>query len=257
MGGTGVSVLRSLLSKPRLAEGQTRMPLGHGPADEALGGGIPKGALHEVFGHEASHGAAATGFAAGLALRLGQGKPLLWVRQDFSALEFGEPHAAGLHELGLDADAVILVRAADAGQVLKAAAEGLSCAALGAVIAEIPSEPKILDLVASRRLAFAAAQKNVSAILLRLSAEPDASAAETRWVVRAARSSNDEGDGAPVFAADLIRNRHGKTGAWVMEWNSEDKIFREPGEAADSGAVAAASFDRPAPAPRAPLRLTG
>ncbi|WP_410962518.1 hypothetical protein, partial [Salmonella sp. SAL4358] len=88
---------------------------------------------HEVFAQNSSHGAAATGFALGLALRLAEGKTLLWVRQDFSALEFGEIHGAGLLELGLDPDSVILVCAADAGQVLKAAADGLSCAALGAV----------------------------------------------------------------------------------------------------------------------------
>jgi len=250
MGDAGLAALRSLLSEPRLGDGQVRVPLGHVRADETLGGGLPKGALHEVFAHESSHGGAATGFALGLALRLGTRKPLLWVRQDFSALEFGEIHAAGLLELGLNPDSVILVRAANAGQVLRATAEGLSCASLGAVIAEIPAEPKILDLVASRRLAFAAAQKNVTAILVRLAAEPDASAAETRWIVRAAGSSNNDEWGAPVFAAELTRNRHGRTGNWVMEWNSDDGIFREPDQAAHSGGVAAASADRPAQATR-------
>jgi protein ImuA len=245
MGNAGLAALRSVLSEPRLGNGQRRVPLGHGEADHTLGGGLPKGALHEVFAQESSHGGAATGFALGLALRLGERKPLLWVRQDFSALEFGELHAAGLLELELNPDSVILVRAADASQVLKAAAEGLTCGTLGAVIAEIPAEPKILDLVASRRLAFAAAQQNVTAILVRLAAGAVASAAETRWVVRAARSLNDDGGGMPVFAAELTRNRHGKTGAWVMEWNSDDGIFREPDQAAHSGGVAAASADRP------------
>ena len=250
MGDAGRSALRSLLSEPRLGEGQTRMLLGHSAADETLDGGLPKGALHEVFAHESSHGGAATGFALGLALRLGGGKPLLWVRQDFSALEFGELHAAGLLELGLDPDSVILVRAADAAQVLKATAEGLSCPALGTVLAEIPAEPKILDLGASRRLAFAAAQKNVTAILVRLAAEPDASAAETRWVVRATRSSHGDENAMPMFEAELARNRHGRTGTWVMEWNSDDGIFREPDQAAHSSGVAAASADRPAQATR-------
>ncbi len=248
MGDAGLAALRSLVSDPRLGDGQVRVPLGHCVADEMLGGGLPRGALHEVFAHEASHSGVATGFALGLALRLGGGKKLLWVRQDFSALEFGELHGAGLLELGLDPDRVILVRAADTGQVLKAAAEGLTCAALGAVIAEIPAEPKNLDLVASRRLAFAAGQKNVTAILVRLAAEPDASAAETRWIVRATRG--DDEDGMPAFTAELTRNRHGRTGKWVMEWNSDDGIFREPESAAHSGGVAAAPADRPAQATR-------
>ena len=250
MGDAARSALRSLLSEPRLGDGQTRMPLGHQAADETLGGGLPKGALHEVFAQEASHSGAATGFALGLAHRLAGAKTLLWVRQDFSALEFGELYGAGLLELGLDPDRVILVRAADAAQVLKAAADGLTCAALGAVIAEIPAEPKILDLVASRRLAFAAGQKNVTAILVRLAAEPDASAAETRWVVRARGSLDDDDWGTAMFEAELIRNRHGRTGTWVMEWNSDDGNFREPGETAHPGRVAAASADRPAQAAR-------
>ena len=248
MGDAGLSALRNLLSPQGLAEGQTRAPLGHEEADGALKGGLVKGALHEVFACDSSHAGAASGFAACLALRVSAKKKLLWIRQDFSALEFGELSATGLLELGLDPDRVILVRAADANGVLRAAGEGLACAALGAVIAEIPSEPKILDLVASRRLNFAAAREGVTALLVRLAAEPDASAAETRWVVRAARSANNDDWGAPVFAAELVRNRHGETGNWVMEWSIDHGIFRGP--AADTRAYAAASLDRPAQAMR-------
>ena len=246
MGDAALSALRNLLSLQELAEGQTRVSLGHRAADICLKGGLPKGTLHEVFALDSSHAGAASGFAACLAMRLSENKKLLWIRQDFSALEFGELNATGLLELGLDPDRVIVVRAADASGVLRAAGEGLSCAALGAVIAEIPSEPKILDLVASRRLNFAAARLGVTAILLRLAAEPEASAAETRWVVRAARSANNDDWGAPVFAAELVRNRHGEIGNWVMEWSIDHGIFREP--AADSRAHAAASLDRPAQA---------
>ena len=249
MGDAGLSALRNLLSPQELAEGQARVPLGHRAADICLKGGLPKGTLHEVFALDSSHAGAASGFAACLAMRLSEKKKLLWIRQDFSALEFGELNPNGLLEVGLDPERVILVRVADAAGVLRAAGEGLSCAALGTVIAEIPSEPKILDLVASRRLSFAAARVGVPALLVRLGAEPDASAAETRWVVRAARSLNDEEWGTPVFAAELVRNRHGETGNWVMEWSIDNGIFREP--AADTRAVAAAFADRPAAARRA------
>src|SRR6185503_6137827 len=105
---------------------------------------------------------------------------------------------------------------------------------------------KILDLVASRRLAFAAARASVPALLVRLGAEPDASAAETRWVVRAARSTNEEEWGGPAFVTDLVRNRHGETGNWVMEWSIDNGIFREP--ATDPRAMAATFADRPAAA---------
>ena len=75
---------------------------------------------------------------------------------------------------------------ADAADALRAANDALSCAALGAVVIEIPGRPKILDLMASRRLTLACAQKTVTAFLLRFNAEPEASTAETRWLVRAA-----------------------------------------------------------------------
>lgn len=210
-----------------------RILLGHGPADACLRGGLKRGALHEVFavpGHEG----AATGFAAGLAALVCANKPLLWIRQDYSALEFGELSATGLLEFGLDPSRVFLFAAANAEDALRAGLDALSCAALGCVVIEIPRAPKILDLVASRRLTLASAQKHVTALLLRLAARPDASTAETRWLIRAAQAQND----APGFNAELIRNRSGQTGAWVMEWNSD-----ETGFAQDRGAVVPAAGD--------------
>jgi protein ImuA len=217
------------------------VPLGHGPADACLKGGLKQGALHEVFaapGHEG----AATGFAAGLAARIAAQKPLLWIRQDYSALEFGELAATGLLEFGLDPSRIFLFAAAHAEDALRAALDALSCAALGAIVIEIPGEPKILDLVASRRLTLAAAQNNVTPLLLRFAATPDASTAETRWRIRAGSKK----EGCPVFEAELIRNRSGQTGHWVMEWNCDEALF-----AADRGAVVCAPSDRPAAAARA------
>jgi protein ImuA len=44
--------------------------LGHASVDAVLQGGLVRGALHEVFAEGGRHGAAATGFIAGLAHRL-------------------------------------------------------------------------------------------------------------------------------------------------------------------------------------------
>jgi hypothetical protein len=63
-----------------------RAALGHAAADAALQGGLVLGAVHEVFA-EGRQSAAATGFVAGLARRLGGRRPLLWVRQDFAEIE--------------------------------------------------------------------------------------------------------------------------------------------------------------------------
>jgi protein ImuA len=236
--------LRATLAEAGLetAEKHVHVPLGHEAVDTALRGGLVRGSLHEVFA-AAGHEAAATGFMAGLAARLAGRKRILWIRQDFSALEFGELCATGLLELGLDPARLLLLRVADAAGGVRAASDALSCAALGAIVIEIPGQPKILDLVTSRRLALGAERDGVTILLLRFAAQPDASTAETRWCVRAKWSrAKEEGWGHPVFEADLVRNRHGRTGHWVMTWDCDDGVFRET---ADCGAVVSEAFDRP------------
>ena len=221
-----LTALKSFLDKPGLGEVPVRTPLGHNEADFCLKGGLQHGVLHEVFavvGHEA----AATGFTAGFATRVAAEKHSLWIKQDFSTHEFGELSATGLLEFGLDPARLLLLSVANASDGLRAANDALSCAALGAVVIEIPGNPKVLDLVASRRLTLATTQKSVTAFLLRFNALPDTSTAETRWLVRAATSPKSEEDwGYPSFEVDLDRNRHGKTGHWFMEWNCDECVFQ-------------------------------
>lgn len=231
-----------------------RVALGHPQADACLKGGIARGTLHEIFPAAAGDEAAATGFAAALSARAAARKRVLWLVTDFAALEHGEISALGLLEPGLDPARFILLRASDAVSVLRAATDALTCRALGALIIEIPGIVKTLDLAASRRLVLTANESGVTAFLLRCSAEPEPSAAETRWLVCAAHSNrNDENWGRPLFDAGLVRNRHGPTGQWLMEWNSDDGLFH----AADSGAVVSAPCDRPsATLPARPVQLS-
>ena len=49
--------------------------------------------------------------------------------------------------------------------------------------------------------------------------------------------------GAPVFDAQLVRNRHGPVGRWIMEWKCDECLFTEP--AAYPQPVAAAPAHRP------------
>src|SRR5665213_1251847 len=234
-----LTTLRVFLDKPGLEEAPIRTLLGHADADLCLKGGLQHGVLHEVYaaiGHEA----AATGFVVGLATRVAATKHLLWIGQDFSAHEFGELSPTGLLELGLDPARMLLLSVGNSNDGLRAANDALSCATLGAVVVEIPGSPKALDLTASRRLTLAAAQKSVTAFLLRFCAQPDASTAETRWLVRAVASQTQNEDwGYPAFEVDLIRNRHGKTGNWFMEWNCDERIFKNA--TTDHGAVVSAS----------------
>ena len=237
--------LRASLAKTQLPSKEESVALGHGPADACLKDGLRRGACHEVFA-QPGHETAATGFAAGLCARLAARKPILWIRQDYCALEFGELAATGLLELGIDPSRLLILRVAHAEDALRAASDALTCAELGAVVVELSGEPKILDLTASRRLTLACAQTNVPTLLLRFAARPDASSASTRWRIRGVPSPRDEDWGQPIFEAELVRNRHGGTGRWVMEWSCDDGLFRE--STSDRGAVVPAPFDRPAAA---------
>ena len=207
-----------------------RVALGHADADAMLHGGLAKAAVHEVFA-EGHQGATATGFIAGLAGRVASRRPLVWVRQDFSEVESGALSMSGFSELGLDPRLLVTVRASDVDSALRTAADALACDALGAVILEVWGDARQLDLVASRKLTLAAQASGVTALLLRMAATPIPSTAETRWIVRAAHSPPGApfaAWGAPVFDAQLVRNRHGPVGRWIMEWKCDECLFSEP-----------------------------
>lgn len=237
-------------------DGLSRVALGHAGADTMLQGGLVRGALHEIFAEAGRHGAAATGFVAGLAHRVARQRPLVWVRQDFLDIESGALSMHGLSELGLDPRRVVMVRAADAGSALRAAADAVACDALGAVVLDVWGEVRALDLVASRKLTLAARASGVTVFISRIAAVPSASTAETRWIVRAAHSPPGlEEWGAPMCEAQLVRNRHGPIGQWIMEWNCDECLFRE--SQTYSQPVAAALADRPLKAPVVAQRRAG
>jgi len=240
-----------------------RVALGHVEADATLQGGLVLGAVHEVFAETGRQSAAATGFVAGLAGRVTARRPLVWVRQDFTEIESGALSMSGLAELGLDPRLLVTVRATDVDSALRTAADALSCDALGVVVLEVWGEARQFDLVASRKLTLAAQVSGATCLLLRMAAEPQPSTAETRWIVRAAHSPPAaplmpaaawNAWGAPLFDAQLVRNRHGPVGRWIMEWKCDECLFAKP--AAYSQPVAAAPAHRPHQAPaRAQHRL--
>jgi protein ImuA len=228
-----------------------RVALGHTDADAALQGGLAMGAVHEVFA-EGRQSAAAAGFIAGLAGRAMARRPLVWIRQDFTEIESGALSMSGLAEFGLDPRLLVTVRAADVDTALRTAADALACDALGGVVLEVWGEARQFDLVASRKLTLAAQASGVTGLLLRVAAEPSPSTAETRWIVRAAHSPPAttapwSAWGAPVFDAQLVRNRHGPVGRWIMEWKCDECLFAKP--AAYPQPVAAAPAHRPHPTP--------
>ena len=239
--GKKLQEARALLS-PVLGGGRRQMhcPLGYADADSVLHGGLVRGALHEIFAGDAS----ASGFTICAAQRTNAGKRMLWIVQDFSALEHGALSPCGVAELGIDPARLFLLRAANAEDALRAGADALSCSGLGVVIMELSGNPKVLDLVASRRLVLAAQNRNVTAFLLRHEAASEPSAAQTRWQIRSLPSAATHEWGMPRFDAELVRNRQGETGHWVMEWSCDDGVFRKPDDqAAHIGAMARAPAD--------------
>jgi protein ImuA len=234
--------------------------LGHAPADRALGGGLRRGGLHEVRPAEPGDAPAATGFALACVARFRTGsQPWLWVRQDLAGRETGEPYGPGLAALGLDPGRLVLLAAADARDVLRAAEEGVRCPALAAVLVEPWGDPRALDLTALRRLALAAEDSGVPALLLRNGGHGGPAGAVTRWRVGAAASrplpalGRLPGLGFPVVAATLERNRQqgglGDGGSWIMEWSPDERAFGSP-RAGDT--AAGPRPDAPADRPAAP-----
>jgi len=244
-----VAALRRSLATDGLdGELSRALPLGHVGADAVLPGGLRIGALHEVYAADPVHSAPACAFATALALRLGGTKILVWVATDFSSLEFGAPYANGFLELGLDPARLLFVRMPNGEDALRAATDILACTGVGALVIEIPGPVKALDLTASRRLYLAAAHKSVSVILLRPGATPEASAAETRWLVHAATSPplREEDWGIPRLNVQLLRNRHGELGNWEMKWDCGNGLFKQPDNTNSTphhSDLAAASFD--------------
>jgi protein ImuA len=208
------------------AAGGTAVPLGIAALDTHLpGGGLARGALHEIAAESPGDAGAGVGFCAVLLARLlrGQGGPVLWC-QKRAALDAGEIYPPGLTRFGLDPARLIAVHARRDKDVLWTLEEGLASAATVAVLGEIGA----LDLTASRRLQLAAERARTPAILLRLAARAgDNSAAATRWRIAAmpsrprgyAAALNEPGE--PCWRARLMRCRGGTPGSWIMEWRDE------------------------------------
>ena len=206
--------------------------LGIATIDDVLpGGGLARGALHEVEvapaggGREASLGAA-SGFAAVLLARFAAGRgPVLWCQRRVDL------YAPGLAAFGLDPARLIVVRAPAPRQALWVLEEALRGRRLAAVLGEVDG----IDLAASRRLQLAA-RAGTPCLLLRRGPAPGISAAVTRWRVGpapgdAARHAHHLG--ASRWRVELVRCRGGAARAWLIEWCHETHRFTMAAPLAD------------------------
>jgi len=237
--------LQALQKTAGLESDHGALPLGIAPIDAALGGGLARGALHEIAAASEAHLAAATGFALGLAAHA-QGR-LLWLAEDMALAESGAPYGPGLDAFGLRPEHLLTVAATQRCDLLWAMEEALRCRAVHAAIGEL--RHGAIDMVALRRLSLAAGESGALALLLRGAPAGDASTAATRWVVEAAPSFSapsperrGEKENATRLAVELVRNRRGPLGAWILEWSDSDERFAL---ATHAQPVAAPALDRP------------
>ncbi|MDX3883643.1 MAG: hypothetical protein QHC65_04415 [Sphingomonas sp.] len=221
-----------------------RIVTGHGGIDGALGGGLARGRLHEIFAADAGEAGSAAGFAAMLALRARAvemadgdadvdahpGEGLLWLRCDEAERRGGGLYAPGLADLGGAADGLLLAVAPDPVALLRGAGDAARCPGLAVVVVECWGDPRVLDLTATRRLTLAAEDSGVPVLLLRIDARASPSAADTRWRVRAApsRALAANAPGQAAFEVELLRQRSGIADLrWRVEWDRERIVFRE------------------------------
>jgi protein ImuA len=235
-------VLAQLRERLRGIEGgayrrRPALPFGVGAIDGVLAStGLRLDALHEVAGASPSMGddAAATLFLAGIAARAWG--PVLWVvrRHDL--------FAPGLAQAGLSAARVIYAEARDDADLLGIMEEGLRHKGLGAVI----GEAKRAGLAATRRLQLAAEGGRTIALLMKRhgKAQDDPlgapSAAVTRWRVATAPSTPlpVAGIGRPRWRVELIRQKGGIPGDWILEACDETGRCALPAKLVDRPAAA-------------------
>src|SRR5580704_16733854 len=166
---TRVSALRQVIGAmgdPAGVAGE-KLPIGLAGIDNVLGGGLASGALHEIAAAREAEIATATSFALTLAARRTK-RAVLWIAEDMAMAESGAPYGPGLDDLGLAPERLITVVAAKARDLLWVMEEALTCRSVGAVIGEIRSPARGVDLTATRRLSLAASRREGLACLLRV-----------------------------------------------------------------------------------------
>ena len=247
-------------------EDAAALALGVPEIDRVLGGGLTRGALHEIAALSEAHLPTATGLVTGLGRAAGGA--LVWLAEDMSLAESGNLYGPGLDGCGIPPERLLSVTAAHRRDLLWAMEEAVRCRSVRLVIGEMRAGA--LDGVAVRRLSLAATESGTLALLLRAAPPEDASTAATRWIVGAVPQTplipaqagiqngpyaRQGGTGSPLsrgraeefaevawtFTAHLTRNRRGPLGSWILTWSNGDGFQL----AAHAQPLAAPLRDRP------------
>ena len=234
------------------------LPFGIAAIDQLLpGGGLARGALHEIYGvgGDEEDGALAAAFVAGILGRLTTQKSSAGDGTVLWCLSRPDLYGPGLAAHGHDPARLVLVRAPRDTEILWALEEGLRAPGIAAVVGEVGT----LAAVASRRLQLAAERSGITAFLLRRWRDGGQAARErnlpnaavTRWRIAELPSLptlGEPGVGHPRWRIELLRCRGGEPVCWEVE----------EADATGHVSLASALADRPAPpVPVQQFRLVG
>lgn len=225
------------------AERATRLATGIEAFDRETGG-IALAALTEVHARQARDAGLAAGFAACLLSLSGAPSflsrdPVLWIGAPGTFAEVGVPHGRGLFSFGLAPERLLTVEPRTLADALWVAEEAARTRGLAATVLDMRGNARVFGLRETRRLARRAQASGRPVLLLRQSAEIEASAAPLRLVIEAAPSAPamvlagtaharavPGGIGPPGFAVTIEKNKAGPAGrTHCMHWNSHERIF--------------------------------
>ncbi|WP_119271764.1 ImuA family protein [Taklimakanibacter deserti] len=186
--------------------------------------GLALDSVHEIHAASSLDIPAALGFLSALMVSLPEKGPVFIVTSASSLASVGRLHGHGLQTLGLDPGRLTFIEAQKETDAFWAIEETLRSGAAGIVAGLIA---QALDLKKSQRLSLAAREARRPLLLLRPPRAAVASAAETRWRIKAA-PAHREPSGALTgwrWQVMLERCRNGSVGEFVLEWSHASHRF--------------------------------
>ncbi len=181
--------------------------------------------FHDVSAAHPTDRSSACGFAMALLSRLPGEGDILWCQLVPDAQEYGSLYGPGLHWLGIDPGRIIHVCARSHKDLAWVMEEAVRSAGLRAVLSEGPA----LNFTATRRLSLACEEAATPCLFVNLNGEAGASAAATRWQVKADVGPGDgegmSGPGTAAWSISLVRCRGGQPGKWHLHWDYETFSF--------------------------------
>jgi protein ImuA len=186
--------------------------------------GLSLDSVHEIHAASILDVPAALGFLAALMVSFPESGPIFIVTSAQSRKLTGRLHGHGLQALGLDPGRLTFVMARQETEAFWAIEEILRSGAARIVLGLIAQS---LDLKKSRRLSLAARAARRPLLLLRPPKAAVASAAETRWRIRAAPAYREPSGALTAWRwqAMLERCRNGSAGEFVLEWSHATHRF--------------------------------